>query len=300
MFEITLSDFKNGVRMNQPINMPVPVNSGIVVGAVIPLRDLFVLQTSDIAEMFQVETREINQTIKRNQEKFPEDFAFQLTKAELESLRSLGVIPKPKRGGSRARPWVVTRKGVLQLILIMDKPKTNGVGRILIEILDSVLTQMYSQDGVLALGTDSRAMSEYDESKLEAVQSQFIDAIGQLMSTVVNQDTNSTVEDELYDVAGGAIEGLKESFRTKKLKNNQITAESELILEQARDLRQRRDSELKDAELNRDEKSLDLIMKRIEVAERLLLSLKNFQLAELVQQIGQLPSLTNQPTDKSD
>ena len=46
---------------------------------------------------------------------FPEKYAFQVNKKELGQLRSLGVIPKPGRGGSRAMPWVVTREKLLAM-----------------------------------------------------------------------------------------------------------------------------------------------------------------------------------------
>jgi len=53
---------------------------------------------------------------------FPEKYAFQVNKKELGQLRSLGVIPKPGRGGSRAMPWVVTRKGAIRLAAIVKVP----------------------------------------------------------------------------------------------------------------------------------------------------------------------------------
>ena len=72
---------------------------------------------ADIAEVFNVETREIVQNIKRNNEGprplFPERYAFQINKQELAQLRSLGVISKSGRGETRALPWVVTRKGAI-------------------------------------------------------------------------------------------------------------------------------------------------------------------------------------------
>jgi hypothetical protein len=83
--------------------------------SVFGLRGYHVMLATKVAEVFEVETRQIVQNIKKNNKKdpplFPERYAFEITKQEQEHLRSLGVIPKPGRGGSRALPWVVTRKG---------------------------------------------------------------------------------------------------------------------------------------------------------------------------------------------
>ncbi|GEM_PF-2005337 len=90
------------------------------------LRGYPVMLAAKVADVFEVETRQIVQNIKKNNRKdpplFPERYAFQITGQEQECLRSLGVIPKPGRGGSRALPWVVTQKGAIRLATIMDGP----------------------------------------------------------------------------------------------------------------------------------------------------------------------------------
>jgi len=55
----------------------------------------------DLAEIYQVETRVLNQAVKRNIKRFPKDFMFQITKEELEFLKSQFVISKNKQGGRR-------------------------------------------------------------------------------------------------------------------------------------------------------------------------------------------------------
>jgi hypothetical protein len=87
------------------------------------LRDQPVMLAAEVALIFAVETREIVQNIKTNTDIFPEKYAFQLTHSEAEYLRSAGLISKPGRGGSRALPWVVTRKGTIRLATIMRSPR---------------------------------------------------------------------------------------------------------------------------------------------------------------------------------
>jgi len=67
---------------------------------------------SDLAQLYGVETKVFNQAVKRNRDRFPEDFMFQLTKEEAESLRSQFVTLKPARRGQHRKylPHVFTLK----------------------------------------------------------------------------------------------------------------------------------------------------------------------------------------------
>ncbi|MDQ3088448.1 MAG: ORF6N domain-containing protein [Acidobacteriota bacterium] len=63
------------------------------------IRGQKIILDSDLAEVYQVETRVLNQAVKRNLHRFPEDFMFQLTEDETESLRSQIVTSNKGRGG---------------------------------------------------------------------------------------------------------------------------------------------------------------------------------------------------------
>lgn len=63
---------------------------------------------SDLAELYGVETKVLNQSIRRNIERFPEDFMFQFTESEWQSLRSQFVTSKIGRGGRTYLPNVFT------------------------------------------------------------------------------------------------------------------------------------------------------------------------------------------------
>lgn len=72
----------------------------------------------DLAELYQVETRVLNQQVQRNLKRFPDDFMFQLTQSEFESLISQFVISK--RGGTRKLPFVFTEQGVSMLSSVLN------------------------------------------------------------------------------------------------------------------------------------------------------------------------------------
>lgn len=76
----------------------------------------------DLAELYEVQTKNLNLAVKRNLKRFPGDFMFQLTKTEWESLRFQFATSK-SRGGTRYLPYAFTEQGVSMLsgILTSDK-----------------------------------------------------------------------------------------------------------------------------------------------------------------------------------
>ena len=77
----------------------------------------------DLAELYQVETGRLNEQVKRNADRFPEDFMFQLTNEEWESLRSQFAISKEGRGGRRYAPLAFTEHGVLMLSSVLNSER---------------------------------------------------------------------------------------------------------------------------------------------------------------------------------
>jgi hypothetical protein len=77
------------------------------------IRDQKVMLDSDLAHLYGVATFNLNKAVKRNLVRFPEDFMFQLSAAEFDSLRFHFGISKIGRGGRRYNPYVFTEQGVL-------------------------------------------------------------------------------------------------------------------------------------------------------------------------------------------
>lgn len=89
------------------------------------IRGQRVMLDFDLAAMYEVETRVLNQAVKRNIERFPDDFMFQLTKGEFEILKSQIVISKittEKRGGTQKMPFAFTEQGVAMLSSVLRSP----------------------------------------------------------------------------------------------------------------------------------------------------------------------------------
>jgi hypothetical protein len=74
----------------------------------------------DLAELYGVPTKRLNERVSRNKKRFPEDFMFRLTKKETESLRSHFAISNIGRGGRRYLPYVFTEQGVAMLSTVLN------------------------------------------------------------------------------------------------------------------------------------------------------------------------------------
>jgi phage regulator Rha-like protein len=77
---------------------------------------------SDLAELYQVSTKRLNEQVKRNRERFPKDFMFQLAPQEVESLRSQFATSNRGRGGRRYRPYGFTEHGAVMLASVLNSP----------------------------------------------------------------------------------------------------------------------------------------------------------------------------------
>jgi len=87
------------------------------------VREQKVMLDSDLAALYGVETKVFNQAVGRNLQRFPEDFRFQLTEEEFESLRSQIVTSKKGRGGRRYLPYVFTEQGVAMLSSVLNSER---------------------------------------------------------------------------------------------------------------------------------------------------------------------------------
>ena len=79
-----------------------------------------VMLDSDLASIYGVETRVLNQSVSRNEDRFPSDFAFRISETEWENLISQNVISSSAHGGRRKLPYVFTEQGVSMLSSVLN------------------------------------------------------------------------------------------------------------------------------------------------------------------------------------
>ena len=83
------------------------------------IRSQKVMLDSDLAELYDVLTKNLNLAVRRNKRRFPEDFMFQLTADEAEALRLQSATSNASRGGRRYAPYVFTEQGVAMLSSVL-------------------------------------------------------------------------------------------------------------------------------------------------------------------------------------
>jgi ORF6N domain len=86
-----------------------------------------VLLDADLALLYEVETKRLNEAVRRNRERFPEDFLFQLTAEETEALRSQIATSNEGRGGRRYYPYAFTEQGIAMLSSVLRSQRAIAV-----------------------------------------------------------------------------------------------------------------------------------------------------------------------------
>lgn len=92
----------------------------VVISKIYLIRGQKVMLDEDLSEMYGVETRRLNEQVKRNLDRFPKDFMFQLTTREFENLKSQNATSR--WGGRRTKPLAFTEHGVLMLSSVLNSP----------------------------------------------------------------------------------------------------------------------------------------------------------------------------------
>jgi hypothetical protein len=162
---------------------------------ILMLRGQKVLLDSDLAALYDVPTKRFNEQVKRNLERFPADFMFQLTEEEWESLRSQIATLKPGRGQHRKyMPYAFTEHGAIMAATILNSPRATEVSVYVVrafvrlrEVLASNAELAKRLDD-LERSTEAKAMQHDTFARNTRAQlKQVFDAIRELMTPPVPQ-----------------------------------------------------------------------------------------------------------------
>ena len=141
-----------------------------------------VILDEDLAFLYGVPTKVLIQAVKRNKERFPPDFMFQLNKKEFLSLRSQFVTSKPKtgRGGRRYPPYAFTQEGVAMLSSVLNSPRA-------IKVNVEIMRAFVRLRKILASHAELARKLEALEKKYDSQFKVVFDAIRQLMASPEKQ-----------------------------------------------------------------------------------------------------------------
>jgi hypothetical protein len=141
---------------------------------ILVLRGHRILLDADLAALYGVETKAFNRAVKRNIDRFPDDFMFQLTDEETEALRCHFGTSKG-RGGRRYPPYAFTEQGVAMLSSVLNSPRAVQVN---IEIMRAFVRLRQMLQSNADLGRKLEALEKRYDAQFKVV----FDAIRQLMT----------------------------------------------------------------------------------------------------------------------
>lgn len=137
------------------------------------IRGQKVMLDSHLAELYEVPTKRLNEQVRRNLQRFPEDFMFQLTDEEADHLRSQIATSNLKRGGRRYNPYVFTEHGVAMLSSVLHSERA-------IQVNIAIIRAFIKLREMLATHKDLASKLDELESRYDAQFSDVFEAIRKL------------------------------------------------------------------------------------------------------------------------
>ena len=145
---------------------------------IVTLRGQRVILDADLASLYGVETRVMLQAVRRNFERFPPDFMFELSNQDVASLRSQFVISKPTgRGGRRYAPYAFTEHGAIMVATVLNSPRA-------IEVSVYVVRAFVELRETLAANNQLAKRLDELEARLERKIGAHDQAIGEILDAI--------------------------------------------------------------------------------------------------------------------
>jgi len=155
-----------------PKEIPIPDVQSLV----LTLRGKRVLLDSDLARLYGVTTKRLNEQVRRNADKFPPDFAFQLTREEVTNLKSQfatsslenqdsQIVSSTRHGGRRISPWVFTDYGAIQAANVLNSPAATAMSIYVVRSFMQMREELLTSAAILKkLAEIDRTLIEHDDA----------------------------------------------------------------------------------------------------------------------------------------
>jgi len=157
--------------MSKKSNSDILIPTEHIASRIMVMRKEKIMLDFHLAELYGIETRALKQAVKRNLEKFPSDFMFQLTADEINNLLSQNVIPSKKHLGG-AIPYAFTEPGVAMLSSIL---KTQTAVKVNIAIMRTFVKLREHDDKILLI---FEYLKQFEQSKIQELKQQNRPKIG--------------------------------------------------------------------------------------------------------------------------
>lgn len=198
---------------------PVPVHT---------VRGERVILDADLAELYGTETRVFNQAFKRQRERgrFPLEWAFELTEAEVEDLKSQGVMASGTWGGRRSLPWAFTEHGVVLAASMLNSENAAAVMRFVVEVF------VRARRGQL----EARRLAETEPGRAPSVAAgPLAERLQGTLKRVLEHriDDKRSLREEAQSVLKDSLGHVKAKLQRAEIESAEITARTEKLLAEA-------------------------------------------------------------------
>jgi len=197
-----------------------------------------VVLDQDVAALFNVETKRLNEQVTRNADKFGDDFAFRLTKAEFTELRSQNATSSDEWGGRRYPPRVFTEHGVVMAATILRSKEAISATRFVVRtFVVARQNTIAKRRGENTPPPDSIQLALPLAYEIRTqLMTRVNDAIGRVLDAIVDPAEESTVRDEARAIASEGIKFLKETLKSPGARNEKTLAEVRKLMAEAENI----------------------------------------------------------------
>ena len=178
------------------------VNYKEIENAIIELRGLRVILDADVARLYGVQTKEINQAVRNNPDKFPDGYVLSLDKTETEELRSK-FLTANLSAKSRALPKAFTEKGLYMLATILKSPVATQTTIGIVETFAKLRELSRTVSALTAVPSDT------DQRKTLMMQS------GEILADLLDDSLSATASETTFEL-NFAVLKLKHTVKRKK------------------------------------------------------------------------------------
>lgn len=189
---------------------------------------------ADVAALFGVTTARLNEQVKRNADKFGEDFAFRLDADEFADLISQNAISSGRHGGVRKPPVMFTEHGVVIAATVLKSPQAAAATRYIVKIFVEARRNQIEVAGGRNTPSliDGQALLPQVGAALRGSMQKGETLIDRALATIVNPREGTTLRDEGQEIIAEGVGFVKEWLKKPGAGNDKIAAEiAKLIAE---------------------------------------------------------------------
>jgi hypothetical protein len=169
------------------MNDNVTLKEDAIINRIYLIRGMKVMLDRDLADMYGVETRRLNEQVRRNLQRFPCDFMFQMTSIELENWMSQNAISNREKKGLRKPPLCFTEQGIAMLSSVLNSETAISVNIQIIRIFTEMRkTIINNQDILLKMNFLENKINEHDN--INAQYKEDIDLIFKTLRQIIQPD----------------------------------------------------------------------------------------------------------------